>query len=89
MRLSRNAPLADYEKALGAVTGLESLVTEHIAGATPRDVLMQMEFVLEGLAQCSVIAKQDDAAASNYRDFMGSIVGGLDAEDDLDLDEEI
>ena len=89
VRLSRNAPLVDYEKALQAVTGLESLVTEHIAGATPRDLLMQMEFVLEGLAQCSVIAKQDDAAASNYRDFMGSIVGGLDAEDDLDLDEEI
>lgn len=60
---------ADYTRALEAIPGLRSIAERHLK-PSPEEAPMAMEFVLEGLHQNSLIAREDLDAAVSYKDML-------------------
>jgi magnesium chelatase subunit I len=80
----RRVDLADemsddaYCHALASVPGLEGLAEEFLPSTDPVERAATMEFVLEGLHQHSLLAKEDVARGSSYSDMLGVMLEGLD-----------
>jgi magnesium chelatase subunit I len=72
--------LADQElrERLAAVPGLEAIATRHLEAPTPAEAGAAMEFVLEGLHQSSLLAKDEIAGGRAYRDMFEDMVRGLE-----------
>jgi magnesium chelatase subunit I len=60
---------ADYGKALDQVPGLRGIAEAHLKPAA-EEAPLAMEFVLEGLHQNSLIAREDLDAAVSYKDML-------------------
>jgi magnesium chelatase subunit I len=60
---------ADYVRALEQVPGLRAIAENHLKPA-PEELPLAMEFVLEGLHQNSLIAREDLEAAVSYKDML-------------------
>ena len=60
---------ADYKKALEAVPGLAAIAESHLKPQAEQ-VPLAMEFVLEGLHQHSLIAREDLDSAVSYKDML-------------------
>jgi magnesium chelatase subunit I len=72
---------ADHRKALDAVEGLADLVR---ARGKPKDAdeeTLLMELALEGLHQCSVIARDDLDGRVSYKDMLKEMLAGMEGED--------
>lgn len=67
----------EHERALTAVDGLGAFVDGHLDVA-PTERASAMEFVLEGLHQSKLLAKDDLAGAAKYTDMLGSMFQGMD-----------
>ena len=66
-----------YRKALEKVPGLKPLADEFLPSRTPLARAAAMEFVLEGLHQHSLLAKEDVASGTSYSDMLGVMMKGL------------
>jgi hypothetical protein len=76
------APDAKTLTALREVVGLEELAKKHVPLAKPElELAAAMEFVLEGLHQSRLLAKDDLDGGVGYRDMLGSMFEGLDQGD--------
>jgi len=65
--------------ALRAVEGLEQLAKAHVPIQHPEiETIAALEFVLEGLHQSRLLAKDELETGTGYRDMLGSMFEGLD-----------
>jgi magnesium chelatase subunit I len=69
---------AEYGRALAAVPGLRELAETHLRPAED-ELAFAMEFVLEGLHQCSLIAREDLESAVSYKDMLKSMFESMEA----------
>ncbi len=75
-----------YDAELHQVIGLHHIVNTYIECKTPQEQLLWMEFVLHGLAECSLISKKVIQGSSTFSDILGSMMSGFDM-NDYDEDE--
>ncbi|MGH2571676.1 MAG: magnesium chelatase, partial [bacterium] len=73
LELSDETPFAEHLQALRSVTGLEECARTHLAPASPGELAGAMELVLDGLHQCSMLAKEDGDGGVGYRDMIGAM----------------
>ena len=72
---SMNDP--EYREALDGVPGLRAVTDEFLEEKDPGRRAAAMEFVLEGLHQHSLLAKEDVATGTSYTDMLGVMMEGL------------
>ena len=60
------------------VEGLEELTRKHLPVESDIDLASAMEFVIEGLHQSRVIAKDEGDGHTRYKDMLGSMFEGMD-----------
>ena len=70
IQLSDDAPFADHLSALQAVPSLKKAVEEHFSPATPEELAIGMELVLEGLTQHLKIAREDLDSRVSYTEML-------------------
>jgi magnesium chelatase subunit I len=81
LELSDDSSFDEHWKALRQVAGLEACAKEHMKLGEPGEIAGAMELVLDGLHQCSVLAKEEGDDGVGYRDMIGAMfqqMGGLD-----------
>ena len=67
-----------YQKALEAIPGLNDLAVSFFPKATKTDKLIAMEFVLFGLAEHSLIGKNQLERGTQFKDILGSMFNEKD-----------
>lgn len=79
VELTDRAPTAEALAKLKSVDGLEALAREHVPIGDERGELpAALEFVLEGLHQSRLLAKDETEGLGRYRDMLGSMFEGMD-----------
>ena len=73
LELSDGAPFDRHLATLRSVPGLEECVRTHIEVSTAGELAGFMELVLDGLHQCSMLAKEDADGDVGYRDMIGAM----------------
>jgi magnesium chelatase subunit I len=68
--LSDDTPFSEHLAALEAVPGLKRAVEEHFAPASPEELAVGMELVLEGLTQHLKIAREDLDSRVSYGEML-------------------
>ncbi|NNE44540.1 MAG: magnesium chelatase [Gemmatimonadetes bacterium] len=71
--LSDETAFDDHLAALRSVPGLEECVRTHMEVRTAGELALVMELVLDGLHQCSLLAKEDGDTGVGYRDMIGAM----------------
>jgi magnesium chelatase subunit I len=69
IEITDSMTVADYTRALAGVPGLREIAERHLKPGEDESALA-MEFVLEGLHQNSLIAKEDLDSAVSYKDML-------------------
>ena len=72
LELSDEAPFPEHLEALRTVDGLEALA-QTLAPADPAELAGVMELIVDGLHQCSMLAKEDADNHVGYRDMIGAM----------------
>ncbi len=72
---------AAHRAALERVEGLLDLARRHGAPKSPADETLLMELALEGLHQCSVIAREDLDGRVSFKDMLKEMLAGMGGED--------
>jgi magnesium chelatase subunit I len=83
--LLSNEPQKDFLKKLNGVTGLSDLVDNIVGKVTPAEKVFLMEFALHGIAEFSLISKQQLDEGLVFKDLLDSMLGS----DDFGLNDEI
>jgi magnesium chelatase subunit I len=73
VELSDEMPFADYFRELRRVPDLESLARQYLNPRDHYELAGGMEFLLEGLHQHALVAKESLTAAVRYRDVLASV----------------
>src|SRR5690606_4967707 len=76
----------EYRARLLAIDGLDELVEKYTERVSQDEKLFLMEFVLHGMAECSLIGRQDIEKGVHFRDLMSTMFSGL-GNDEFDDDE--
>jgi hypothetical protein len=71
--LADDTPFDEHLAALRSVPGLEECAHRYGKTDTPGELAGVMELVLDGLHQCSMLAKEDSDANVGYRDMLGAM----------------
>ena len=77
LELSDDMPYDEYETNLRKVAGLEEIVGGFFAADDPREQLLRMEFVLEGLYRNNIIARETHDTAVSYGDVFSDMLKGM------------
>ena len=64
----------EYAKALNSVPGLKKIVRKYFDVKNPREVLLRMEFVLEGLHHNNIIARETAEGGVRYGDIFSDML---------------
>lgn len=67
----------DLEKKLGEINGLQPLAMKYLGAKTTSELAAGMEFVLEGLHQSSLLAKDEVVGGRVFKDMFEDMVRGL------------
>ena len=79
VEITDDMPAPVVLKALRQVDGLEEVAKKHLPIETEAlDLAPALEFVLEGLHQSRVLAKDELDGHTHYRDMLGSMFEGMD-----------
>jgi magnesium chelatase subunit I len=73
LEVSDGSPFDEHLGALRTVTGLEECARTHLQPGTAGELAAVMELVLDGLHQCSMLAKEDADHSVGYRDMIGAM----------------
>jgi magnesium chelatase subunit I len=73
LELSDDTTFEEHWNSLQQVTGLQELVTSHLPVKGQGENAGAMELVLDGLHQCSVLAKEETDGGAGYRDMIGAM----------------
>ena len=68
---------AELRERLAKIAGLEALAKKYLKPATPGETAAAMEFVLEGLHQSSLLAKEESIGGRVFKDMFEDMVRGL------------
>jgi magnesium chelatase subunit I len=68
--ISDDTPFAEHRKTLESVPGLKKAVEERFAPASPEELAISMELVLEGLTQHLKIAREDLDSKVSYTEML-------------------
>ena len=71
-------PFSEYKKSLENVAGLKALVKKHFDVKDKREMLLRMEFVLEGLHHNNVIARETEDTVVRYADVLSDMLRGME-----------
>jgi magnesium chelatase subunit I len=71
--LGDDTPFDDHLAALRSVAGLEECARTHVEVSAAGELAFVMELVLDGLHQCSMLAKEDGETGVGYRDMIGAM----------------
>ena len=82
LELSDNSTLEAYRAALDSVAGLKGIVAKHFQAADPGEIYLRMEFVLEGLHQHNVLAKEITEANFRYSDMLSNMLRDVEVDSD-------
>lgn len=82
LELSDTAPLKQYHAALDSIAGLQEIVKKHFQPADDGETYLRMEFVLEGLHQCNVLAKEVQDANFQYSDMLANMLRDVEVDSD-------
>lgn len=77
VELSDELTLKEYSRRLTSVPGLEKIVAEYLPTEDPRERLLRMELVLEGLYHNNVIAREDVNSVLRYADIFSNMLKGM------------
>ncbi len=77
LELTDELSTVEYLKRLEAVQGLRKLAEKSLKPSTPEELGVAMEFIVDGLHQCSMIAREDLDFGSTYRDMLGNMLSQL------------
>ncbi|MFN4146257.1 MAG: magnesium chelatase [Runella sp.] len=86
MDILSELPNREYESRLMVIEGLDDLVDEYQRGLSRDEKLLMMEFALHGMAEYSLIGKQALDRGVHFKDLLGSMFSGPDADADDDDD---
>ncbi|MBZ0268778.1 magnesium chelatase [bacterium] len=78
LTLSDESPFEEHMAALRSVKGLEEFARKHVEAATGGELAVVMELVLDGLHQCSLLAKDDGDTGVGYRDMIGAMFSQME-----------
>ena len=78
VEISDRMPSDDYRQALAQVPGLKDIAERHLKPA-PEELPLAMEFVLEGLHQSSLIAREDLESGVSYKDMLKTMFESMDS----------
>ncbi len=67
----------EYRARLMTIDGLDELVDQYTERVAENEKLFLMEFVLHGMAECSLIGRQDIEKGMHFRDLMSTMFSGL------------
>lgn len=70
LEISDEQPYSDYKKSLFQIPGLKEIATKYYHAGNERETILAMEFVLEGLHQHNVIAKESPDNKFVYVDML-------------------
>jgi len=73
LELADDTPSEKHLAVLRGVPGLEECVRTHVPADNPGEAAFVMELVLDGLHQCSMLAKEDGDTGVGYRDMIGAM----------------
>jgi magnesium chelatase subunit I len=73
LELADSTTFADHLATLRSVDGLEECARRHAGAANDGELAGAMELVLDGLHQCSMLAKDDGDGGVGYRDMIGAM----------------
>jgi magnesium chelatase subunit I len=79
--LSDASSAAEHGAALDRVEGLRDLVRRHASPGDAAGEPLLMELALEGLHQCSVVAKEDLDGRTSFRDMLKEMLAGMEEPD--------
>ncbi len=77
LELSDEMKFDDYKKALESISGLDKIVKQHFDTDDKREFLLRMEFVLEGLHQHNVIAREIQDSVIRYADVFSDMMRSM------------
>ena len=77
VEITDQMPSDAYARVLGAVPGLRGLAEKHLKPAED-ELALAMEFLLEGLYQNSLIAREDLEAAVSYKDMLKTMFESME-----------
>ncbi|HEX2897465.1 MAG TPA: magnesium chelatase [candidate division Zixibacteria bacterium] len=77
LELSDDMPFDQYKQSLESVAGLKSIVKKHFNTKDEREMLLRMEFVLEGLHHNNVISRETDDTVVRYSDALSDMLRGM------------
>lgn len=78
--LNDKAPLSDYRQTLDKIAGLKEIVSRHFQPADSDENYLRMEFVLEGLHQFNVLAKDISDANFSYTDMLANMLRDVEVD---------
>ncbi len=74
LEISDEMPYAEYKKSLYDIVGLKEIVKKYLEPKDEHELLVMMEFVLEGLHQFNIIAKESPDNKYIYTDMIQRIL---------------
>ncbi len=78
LEISDEMSFDEYCRKLNSITGLDRIVREHLVVDDDRELLLMMEFVLEGLHHNNIIARESDNATVEYGDVFSDMLRGME-----------
>jgi magnesium chelatase subunit I len=78
LEISDEMPFDQYRKKLTSIAGLDRIVREYTKVDDDRELLLMMEFVLEGLHHNNIIARESDDATVEYGDVFSDMLRGME-----------
>jgi magnesium chelatase subunit I len=75
----------EYEARLRTIEGLDDVIDDFHRGLGREEKLFLMEFALHGMAEYSLVGKQALDQGMHFKDLLGSMFSGPDADDDADF----
>lgn len=81
LEFTDSMPFSAYKKTLESIPGLKEIAKSHSNGAGDRELLLQMEFVLEGLHHHDMIAREEADAIIQYGDMFSRLLRGIDEQE--------
>lgn len=67
----------EYRKRIESIAGLKQIVKQHFDTTDERELLLRMEFVLEGLHHNNIIAREEIDSMVRYADIFSDMLKGL------------
>ena len=68
----------DYSRALDQVPDLRKIAMKYLKVKEAAEIATAMEFILDGLHQASILAKEDLDTGAVYKDMLGTMFSGLE-----------